>query len=154
MGEVDARDARRSKVQRCVGITGVGLLVLVAVFAVIGTLTNDRGDRQAEPSTLETAPPPTSRYTPPPPTDVSIGGQILKDDGVYRDAGVGVWESNGARADGERCSWMRLDSTEPVISNAVDAGGADYLETIRVRTEATDVAFWTQGCQPWRRVAE
>jgi hypothetical protein len=87
------------------------------------------------------------------------GGYEMSEDATYVGDALqaGVWETAGARGDAkntQRCMWMRLSSRQASLSNVIAAGGANVGETIRVRIEPTDVGFNTQGCKPWRRVAD
>lgn len=90
--------------------------------------------------------------TPPAPTEPAAPGPILPGppavdaDGTYTvgtDIIAGVYASGGP-VDGGTCYWRRIGADDATLNNALTK------QPQLVVIEATDVAFKTNGCQPWQ----
>ena len=116
-------------------------------------LMSDRSSCDAEKAA---APPVTPEYS-----NADCDGDIVPEkDGVCRVSGGGFfdtglmagWIETSARP-GERCMWARLDGPKMTLEMVIDSGGANEGEgPIDVHVQEGDYAFYSKGCEPWKRI--
>jgi hypothetical protein len=83
---------------------------------------------------------------PTPPEPILPGPPVVDQDGTYvvgTDIIAGVYASGGP-VDGGTCYWRRIGADDATLGNALTK------QPQLVVIEATDVAFKTNGCQPWQ----
>ena len=83
---------------------------------------------------------------PTPPEPILPGPPAVDQDGTYvvgADIIAGVYASGGP-VDGGTCYWRRIGADDATLGNALTK------QPQLVVIEATDVAFKTNGCQPWQ----
>ena len=117
------------------------------------------------PSPDEVTPTPTSTVPVAPATTYASGSECDADitpekDGICRVSDGGFfstglmagWIETQARP-GERCMWARLDGPKMELQMVIDAGGASEGDLpVDVQIEKGDYAFYSTGCQPWKRI--
>ncbi len=84
---------------------------------------------------------PAEAGAPPPP-----GPLVMDHDGTFvvgTEIQPGVYTSAGPRPDGT-CYWRRIGADKTTVDNAL----SKQPQTVQI--EATDLAFKTNGCQPWQ----
>lgn len=84
--------------------------------------------------------------TPPPPAPAPGPAVAIDSDGLYTvgtDIQPGVYSSAGPLP-GDTCYWKRVGPDDTVLQNALTK------QPQVVAIEAGDVAFKTNGCQPWQ----
>lgn len=83
---------------------------------------------------------------PTPPEPILPGPPAVDQDGTYvvgADIIAGVYASGGP-VDGGTCYWRRIGADDATLGNALTK------QPQLVVIESTDVAFKTNGCQPWQ----
>jgi hypothetical protein len=117
----------------------VWIRLLAAAGCVLGALLSPPGTAQADPDPALPNPPG------PPPGPLAVPQSVIEADGTYPIGSVlapGVYASAGPR-DGGTCYWRRIGAQDTTLNNAL----TKQPQTVLI--EASDVAFKTDGCQPW-----
>lgn len=109
--------------------------LIIAALAAAGSL-GPVGIASADP---EPAPPPP------------VPANVINADGTYHvnvDIVPGTYSTPGP-VEGDACYWKRISATDgAIIDNAMS------LKPQIVQIDATDLAFRTNGCQPWQLTDE
>ena len=108
----------------------IAFVLLVVTVACVGTGV---GVAAADPITPAPVPPPGPVTAIDRDGTFTVGTQIVP--GVYSSAGP---------AEGTKCYWRRIGADNVTLNNALSS------QPQVVQIEATDVAFKTNGCQPWQ----
>lgn len=117
-------------------------VVLATTLPAAAAVLIATGPAVADPTASPTTPTPAA----PSPVGPPPGPQAIDQDGTYAvgtDIPAGVYASAGP-VDGGTCYWKRVGADNATLGNALTK------QPQVVVIEATDVAFKTNGCQPWQ----
>ena len=120
----------------------VGRLIVSAAAVVTFCCVAVAGPAAADPAAPAT---PTSPVTPSPAPSTTLMTAIDRDGtfAVGTELLPGVYASAGP-AEGTTCYWRRVGADNVTLNNALSS------QPQVVEVEATDIAFKTNGCQPWQ----